>query len=293
MSRQKTDAGVVPDHLRVPRPLRPEYLDRRVTHHGIYPSLPTSPGVPWSTYVRSQRIGSRSKSVSSSTDALDSDQARHTTQRILQHTRSLPTDSPVPYLLTTDREYRSDSGLGDRYTTRTPIVTDRRRSSYEGYRTEYDDYASLGAVTPTAPSVERFVNPRTESISRHGSPIQKDNAKERAVSPGSHPIIGEGAAVFTDMTDTMLKVLDRRMAVTARARELENSFADSACAIDQPKQGMIGCLPDTDSYQTIPSQPLYMNTLPRMMGISVPIAESTPVPQVGPTLFRPIPTPRV
>ena len=59
-----------------------------------------------------------------------------------------------------------------------------------------DDYASLRGVTPTAPSVERFVNPRTESISRHGSPIQKDNAKERAVSPGSHPIIGEGAAVL-------------------------------------------------------------------------------------------------
>ena len=42
-----------------------------------------------------------------------------------------------------------------------------------------------GGVTPTVPSVEGFVNPRTESISRHGSPIQKDNAKERAVSPGS------------------------------------------------------------------------------------------------------------
>ena len=139
MSRQRTDAGVAPDHLRVARPLRPEDLDRRVTHHGIYPSLPASPGVPWSTYVRSQRIESRSKSVSSSTDALDSDQARHTTQRILQHTRSLPTDSPVPYIPSTDREYRSDSGLSDRYTTRTPIATGMRRSSYEGYRTEYDD----------------------------------------------------------------------------------------------------------------------------------------------------------
>ena len=30
-----------------------------------------------------------------------------------------------------------------------------------------------------------------------------------------------------------------------------------------------------------------------MTGISVPVAESTPVPQVGPKLFRPIPTPRV
>ena len=54
---------------------------------------------------------------------------------------------------------------------------------------------------------------------------------ERAVSPSSHPIIGESANVFTDMTDTMLKVLDRRMAVTTKARELENSLADSARAL--------------------------------------------------------------
>ena len=263
-----------------------------MTHHGIYPSLPASPGVPWSAYVRSQRVGSRS--VSSSTDALDSDQARCTTQRILQHTRSLPTDSPVPYIPSTDREYRSDSGLSDRYTVRTPIATSANRSTYKGYRIENEDYATVGNIMPTSSSTGMFVKPRTKSMSRHGSPIQKDNANgERAVSPSSHPIIGESATVFTDMTDTMLKVLDRRMAVTAKARELENSLADSACAIDQPRQGMTGYLPDTDSYQTIPSQSLYMNTLPGMMGISVPVAESTPVPQVGPTLFRPIPTPRV
>ena len=82
------------------------------------------------------------------------------------------------------------------------------------------------------------------------------------------------------------------MAVTARARELENSLAESACAIDQPRQGMTGYLPDTDSYQTIPSQALYRNTLSGMTGISVPVAESTPVPQGGPTLIKPIPTHR-
>ena len=158
--------------------------------------------------MRSQRAGSRS--VSSSTDALDSDQARHTTQRILQHTRSLPTDSPVPYIPSTDREYRSDSGLSDRYTARTPIATGMRRSSYEGYRAEYDDYASLGHVTPTAPSVERFVNPRTESMSNHGSPIQEDNVGiGNIASTSAHPLIGESATVFTDMPDMMLKVLDR------------------------------------------------------------------------------------
>ena len=290
MSRRRTDAVGAPKHLSVSKPLRPEDLDRRVTCYGIYPSLPASPGVPWSAYVRSQRVGSRS--VSSSTDALDSDQARRTTQRILQHTRSLPTDSPIPYMPSTDREYRSDSGLSDQYTVRTPIVTSVTRSTYKGYRIENEDYATVGNIMPTSSRVGVFVKPRTKSMSRYGSPIQKDNANvERAVSPSSHPLIGESATVFTDMTDIMLKVLDRRMAVTAKTRELKNSLADSACAIDQPRQGRTGYLPDTDSYQTIPSQSLYMNTLPGMTGISVPVAESTPVPQVGPTLLRPIPTP--
>ena len=201
MSRRRTDAIVAPDHLNVAKHLRPEDLDRQVTHHGIYPSLPASPGVPWSAYVRSQRVGSRS--VFSSTDALDSDQARHTTQRIMQHTRSLPTDSPVPYIPSTDREYKSDSELSDRYTVRTPIATGVSRASYEGYMTEHDDYAALGGMTPTSSSAGMSVNPRTKSMSSCGSP---NAIAERAVSTSSHPIIGEGATVFTDMTDTMLKV---------------------------------------------------------------------------------------
>ena len=150
-SRKRMDS----DHLRVANPLKPEDLDRHVTRQGVYPSLPASHGVPWSAYVRSQRVSSRS--VSSSTEALDSDQARHTTRRILQHTRSLPPDSPVPQILTTDREYRSDSGLSDRYITRTPIATGVDSSSYMGYMTEHDDYATLGSITPTSSSVGMFV----------------------------------------------------------------------------------------------------------------------------------------
>ena len=246
MSRRKTDAIVAPDNLSVAKPLRPEDLDRQVTHHCIYPSLPASPGVPWSAYVRSQKVGSRS--VSSSTDALDSDQARCTTQRIIQHTRSLPTDSPVTYIPLTDREYKSDSGISDKYTFRLPIATGVSRSSYEGYMTEHDDYATLGGITPTSSSAGMFVNPRTS----HGSPIRKDNANvERAVSTSSHSIIGESATVFTDMTDTMLKVLHRQMAVTAQAQELENSLAENACAIGQSGQSMTGYLQDIDSYMFI------------------------------------------
>ena len=113
-------------------------------------------------------------------------------------------------------------------------------------------------------------------MSSHGSPIQKDNVNvERAVSTSSHPIIRESATVFTDMTDTMLKVLDRQMAVTAQAQEPENSLAENACAIGQSGWSMTGYLQDTESYKIIALQPFYMNTLPKATGIGVPVAEST------------------
>ena len=292
MKRDKSRKRMDSDHLRVANPIRPEDLDRCVTRQGVYPSLPASCGVPWSAYVRSQRVSSRS--VSSSTEALDSDQARQTTRRILQHTRSLPTNSPVPHILTTDREYRSDSGLSDRYTTRTPMAPGVDRSSYIGYMTEHDDYATLGSITPTSSSIGMFVRPKTKSVSSHGSFMPKGKADgERVVPTSSHPIIGESAAMFTDMTDTMLKVLDRRMATTAQARELENTLAENAYAIGQNRQSITGYLPDPVTCHSLSSQPFYMNTVPRTTTVGVPIAESTPVPQIGPILHRPIPTPRV
>ena len=76
-----------------------------MTRHGIYPAFPAPTVGLWSEYLRPQ-IGRlhRSRSVSSSTEALDSDHARCITSRIAQHaeslatsTRSLPTDSPGPY----------------------------------------------------------------------------------------------------------------------------------------------------------------------------------------------------
>ena len=89
-------------------------------------------------------------------------------------------------------------------------MTGACKSSYGGYVIEYDDYATLGVITPSPSSTGMIVNPRTDTISTRGSPIQKDIINvEGAASTSSHPIIGEGATVFTDMTDTMLKVLDR------------------------------------------------------------------------------------
>ena len=120
-----------------------------------------------------------------------------------------------------------------------------------------------------------IVRPKTKSIRPKGS----------IESESSHPIIGESAAMFTDMTDTMLKVLDRRMAIAAQARELENTLAENAYALDQKKQSTTG--------HSLSSYPSYMNTVPRTTSMGIPIAESTPVPQIGPMLYRPTPTPWV
>ena len=52
-------------------------------------------------------------------------------------------------------------------------------------------------------------------------------------------------------------------------------------------------LPTSLGSESLTSQPLYMKTLPGTTSMGIPMAESTPVPQVGPTLFRPINTPCV
>ena len=63
--------------------------------------------------MRTQR--NRSRSVSSSTEALESDHARYITRRIAQHARSMATgirslltDSPVPYFQPIERGYISE-----------------------------------------------------------------------------------------------------------------------------------------------------------------------------------------
>ena len=113
ISRKRIDPVLAPDQFGVARPLRPEDLDRHVTRHGIYPSFPAPTGVPWSEYIRSQR--NRSRSVYPLLRPLDSDHARYITNRIAQHarsmatgTRSLPTDSPVPYFQPFERGHVSE-----------------------------------------------------------------------------------------------------------------------------------------------------------------------------------------
>ena len=120
--RCRIDPILAPDQFGVARPLRPEDLDSRVTRQGIYPSLPAPTGVPWSEYVRTHR--SRPSSVSSSTEALESDQARSVTRRIVRHarsmaagTRSLPADSPIPFSQPIERGYASEGSQDGVYAT--------------------------------------------------------------------------------------------------------------------------------------------------------------------------------
>ena len=71
----------------------------------------------------------------------------------------------------------------------------------------------------------------------------------------------------------------------AQAREVEDTLAENAYALDQKRQSITG--------YSLSSHPSYMNIVPRTTSVGIPIAVSTPVPQIGPILHRPIPSPRV
>ena len=262
--RRRVDPVLTPDQFSVARSIRPEDLDRRVTRYGIYPSLPAPNGVPWSEYVRTHR--NKSRSVSSSTEALESDHARYVTRKIALHarsmatgTRSLPTDSPVPYFQPIDRGYMSEGSQEGVYATpyvdpsectvntggtdyQPEIPETDKVSTYTGL----DDYNTLfaarhgrGALDPV-PRVSdqmimtsslgiplpvtgpELVNPMERVMSalniahasqREQVSLPKDALQPLVVSPSSE-IIGEGVAVFTDMTETILDVLDKQVAMS-------------------------------------------------------------------------------
>ena len=85
----------------------------------------------------SQKNGSRS--VSSYTEALDSNHASYITRRLAQHARSmamgtrpLPTDSPVLYFQPIERGHMSEGGLSDRYSPKAIFAGDIQMSSHNG-----------------------------------------------------------------------------------------------------------------------------------------------------------------
>ena len=265
---------MAPDQFGVAQPLGLEDLDKHVTRHGIYPS-PTPTGVPWSEYVRSQR--NRSRSVSSSTEALDLHHAGFITHRITQHarsmasgTRSLPNDSPVPYFQSLERAYASegipsDIGLPEgalhvgiqappQYANSDvfPYLPSSgsednqdRLSTYTGlddYDTLFEARHGRGAIESVPKSDEGVLTtfsmaiptttssvgmtenlmigarPKHAPDTEHPPPNQRgpisvreipSTTEHKVVSPMSTGhILGEGAAIFTDMTETMLAALD-------------------------------------------------------------------------------------
>ena len=258
---------LAPDQFSVARPLQPKDLDRRVTRQGIYPSLSAPNGVPWSEYVRTHK--NRSKSISSSTEALESDHARYMTRRIVQHarsmathTRSLPTNSPIPYFQPIKRCYMSEGSQEGVYAI--PYVYPSEQTVNQGgtdYHSEItetdcvstitglDDYDMLfaarhgrGALDP-APKVgehittslgisppvagPELINPMERMMPIHGdahpgqreqvSPMPK-TLNPQVASPSSE-IIEEGAAIFTDMTEPILYVLDKQVATSPSSQQ--------------------------------------------------------------------------
>ena len=60
----------------------------------------------------------------------------------------------------------------------------------------------------------------------------------RAVSPSSGHIIGEGAAIFMDMTETMLDALDRQMVLSTQVQKPESSVTDNTMTTEQTRSQM-------------------------------------------------------
>ena len=87
---------------------------------------------------------------------------------------------------------------------------------------------SMG-ITPGILDMGLIVNPLSEgeltsniehSGQREGTSHIEDPLRHRVVSPSSG-IIGEGAAIFTDMMETILNALDQQMAMSLDAQNME------------------------------------------------------------------------
>ena len=206
-------------------------------------------------------------------------------------TRSLPTNSPVPYFQLIERGYMSEGRLSDMDSheamfARGIHIPPQQVNPWEttellgglGYHdvvseidrvstyTGLDDYDTLfearhgrGAlddvprkseemvitssmgITPTTSSAGLMVNPMGKvkptidiehpSQREHVS-MTTDPLKCRVVSPSSE-IIGEDAAIFTDMMETMLTALDQQMAKSSDAQKLEGILSGKDMTIGQ------------------------------------------------------------
>ena len=104
---------------------------------------------------------------------------------------------------------------------------------------------SMG-ITPPTTSMGLMVNPLERVMPAHLSQreqasLPKDSLQHRVVSPSSE-IIGEGAAIFTDMTETILDALDQQMAMTP-----DNQQMKGLSPLDNQMKGIQGRNPTTSN----------------------------------------------
>ena len=105
--------------------------------------------------------------------------------------------------------------------------------------------SSIG-ITPTTLSTGVITNPMVEMKPTFDSRPLYTNQREhvsmsadpsvmghRVVSPSSGHIIGKGAAIFMDMTETMLTTLDRQMDLSTKAQKPEGSLTDNIVTAGQ------------------------------------------------------------
>ena len=180
-------------------------------------------------------------------------------------TRSLPTNSPIPYYQPIERGYMSEGSQEGVYvpsyvdpsehtiniggTDYHPDITETDKvSTYTGL----DDYDTLFAarhgrgaldpvprmseqmimttsmgITPPTVSMGLMVNPLERVMLAHDIAhssqkeqvsLPKESLQHRVVSPSSE-ITGEGAAIFTDVMETILNVLDQQIAMAPDAQQ--------------------------------------------------------------------------
>ena len=156
------------------------------------------------------------------------------------HTTNVPSGGVKYHPVTTESDGLSTYTRLDEYDTLfearhgTGALDNVPRTSGEVITT-----SSIG-ITPTTLSTGMIVNPRMEmgSIFNDGPPHhnQREHISvstdpsvmgHRVAFPSSGHIIWEGAAIFTDMMETLLTALDQQMALSYEAQKPKGSLADN------------------------------------------------------------------
>ena len=89
--------------------------------------------------------------------------------------------------------------------------------------------------------VPELINPMERTLSKHDDANMhlREQMRPHAASPRSE-IIGEGAAIFTDMTETILDMLDKQVIMSPSSQQITKDISnkDDQKVIDHSTQGI-------------------------------------------------------